>query len=224
MHLNERKTLQHVNKGFIYSEIFAAKRCKCKLKREWRRDNSAINRSRYRAAVNHFNRLFECAKTKYYSNMVRKNEDNPKALWNSIKKVLHRSPKIVLPDHTTINSLNNTFGRYFTDKIAKLRSGLLSTDVDPPVSVSYKNKFVSFQTMSEEEVLKIIKSTPIKSCDLDPIPTSLILDCISVLLTPITNIVNYSLKEGSFPSCFKTAHITPLLKKAGLDRNVLKNY
>ena len=80
--------------------------------------------------------------------MVSKNEDNPKALWNSIKKVLHRSPKIVPPDHTTINSLINTFGRYFTDKIAKLRSGLLSTNVDPPVSHSYKNKFVSFRTMS----------------------------------------------------------------------------
>ena len=94
--------------------------------------------------------------------MARKNEDNPKTLWNSKKKVLHTSPKIVLPDHTTINSLINTFGRYFTDKIAKLRSGLLSTDVDPPVSPSYKNKFVSFPTMSEEEVLKIIKSTPKK--------------------------------------------------------------
>ena len=78
--------------------------------------------------------------------------------------------------------------------------------------------------MSEEEVLKIIKSTPNKSCELDPIPTSLVLECISVLLTPITNIVNYSLQEGSFPSCFKTAHVTPLLKKAGLDKNILKNY
>ena len=176
--------------------------------------------------MNHFNCLLECAKTKYYiySNMVRENEDNAKALWNSIKKVLHRSPKIVLPDHTTNNSLINTFGRYFTDKITKLRSGLLSTDVDPPVTTSYKNKFVSFRTITEEEVLKIIKSTPNKSCDLDPIPTSLVLDCISVLLTPITNIVNYSLQEGSFPSCFKTAHVTPLLKKAGLDRNILKNY
>ena len=74
--------------------------------------------------------------------MVRKNEDNPKALLNSIKEVLHSSPKVVLPDHTTINSLINTFGRYFTDKIAKLRSRLLSTDVDPPVSCSYKNKLV----------------------------------------------------------------------------------
>ena len=165
--------------------------------------------------MNHINRLVECAKTKYYSDMVRENEDNPKALWNSIKKVLHRSPKMVLPDYTTMNSLINTFGRYFADKIAKLRSGLLSTDADPPVSGSYKNKFVSFRNMSEEEVLKIIKSTPNKSCDLDPIPTSLVLDCTSVLLTPITNIVNYSLQEGSFPSCFKTAHVTPLLKIAG---------
>ena len=87
-----------------------------------------------------------------------------------------------------------------------------------------QKQFVSFQTMSEEEVLKIIKSTPNKSCDLDPVPTSLVLDCIGVLLTPITNIVNYSRQEGSFPSCFKTAHVTPLLKKAGLDRNILKNY
>ena len=78
--------------------------------------------------------------------------------------------------------------------------------------------------MSEDEVLKIIKSTPNKSCDLDPITTSLVLDCISVLLTPITNTVNYSLQEGSSPSCFKTAHVTPSLKKAGLNRNTLKNY
>ena len=152
--VHEHKSPQHVNKGFINSEILAAKRHKRKLEREWQRDNSAINCSRYRAAVNHFNRLLECAKTKYYSNMVRQNEDNPKALWNFIKKVLHRSPKIVIPDHTTINSLINTFGRYFTDKIAKLRSGLLSTDVDLPVTSSYKNKFVSCQTISEEEVLK----------------------------------------------------------------------
>ena len=126
-------------------------------------------------------------------------------------------------DHTTINSLTNTFGEYFADKIAKLRSKLLSTDADPPVSGSYKNKLVSLRTMSKDKVLKIIKSTPNKSCDLDLIPISLVLDCICVLLNPITNIVNYSL-QGSFPSCFKTAHVTLLLKKAGLDRNTLKNY
>ena len=129
-----RKTPQHVSKRFINSKILAAKRCKHKVEREWQRDNSAINCSRYIAAANHFNHLLECLKTKYYS-MVRENEDNPMVLWISIKKVPHRSPKIVLPDHTTISSLTNTFCKYFEDKIAKLRSGLLSTDVDPPVPV-----------------------------------------------------------------------------------------
>ena len=44
------------------------------------------------------------------------------------------------------------------------------------------------------------------------------------MVTPITNIINYSLREGSFPNCFKTAYVTPLLKKPNLDRNLLKNY
>ena len=73
------------------------------------------------------------------------------SLLMTFEKVLHRSPKIVLPDHTTINSLMNNFGKYFADQIAKLRSGLLSTDADPPVRSSYKNKFVSFRIMSEDE-------------------------------------------------------------------------
>ena len=54
--VHERKTPQHVNKGFINSEILAAKRRKRKLESEWRRDNSAINCSRYRATMNYFNR------------------------------------------------------------------------------------------------------------------------------------------------------------------------
>ena len=41
---------------------------------------------------------------------------------------------------------------------------------------------------------------------------------------PITNIVNYSLNEGRFHNCFKTADVTPLHKKPNLDRNFLKNY
>ena len=62
--IHECKTPQHVNKVFINSDILVAKRLKRKLEREWRRDNSAINHSRYKAALNHFNRLLECAKTK----------------------------------------------------------------------------------------------------------------------------------------------------------------
>ena len=40
----------------------------------------------------------------------------------------------------------------------------------------------------------------------------------------MTNIINDSLKSGVFPSIYKSAIITPLLKKPSLDPNDLRNY
>ena len=69
-----------------------------------------------------------------------------------------------------------------------------------------------------------INESPTKSCPLDPIPTFLLKDCLDILLPSITKLVNYSLIDGSFPSAFKRAVVTPLIKKASLPRNDLKNY
>ena len=77
---------------------------------------------------------------------------------------------------------------------------------------------------SEEEVREIIQKSPNKSCELDPIPTWLLKDCLDELLPLITDIVNTSMKAGSVPKDFKSARIRPLLKKSGLDPNLLKNY
>ena len=51
------------------------------------------------------------------------------------------------------------------------------------------------------------------TCNLDPIPTTLLKSCIDSLIVPITNIVNKSLEEVVFPSDFKTVHVITLLKK-----------
>ena len=63
-----------------------------------------------------------------------------------------------------------------------------------------------------------------KSSDLDPLPTSLVKDCIDILFTPIVSVVNVSLSEGSFPSHFKYALVSPLLKKPTLNRDDMKTY
>ena len=115
--------------------------------------------------------------------------------------------------------------RSISHKIAKIRVALKSS---VPVSLTRPNNnstaLSSFEAVSEDDILKILKSSTTKSCDLDPIPTALVKECADILVTPITNIINYSLREGSFPNCFKTAYVTPLLKKPNLDRNLLKNY
>ena len=80
-----------------------------------------------------------------------------------------------------------------------------------------------FRPATEDEIKKIIMFSSNGTCNIDPIPTTLLKACIDSLIVPITNIVNKSLKEGVFPSDFKTAHVI-LLKKPYLDKNDLKNY
>ena len=49
-------------------------------------------------------------------------------------------------------------------------------------------------------------------------------NCLDILLTPITDIINISMETSTFPQNFKEAHVRPLLRKTSLPKNELKNY
>ena len=55
-------------------------------------------------------------------------------------------------------------------------------------------------------------------------PTFLIKECIDILLPSITKLVNCSLREGLVPDGSKKVVVTPLIKKASLPVEDLKNY
>ena len=117
------------------------------------------------------------------------------------------------------------FLEFFTEEIEKIRSTLSASvnsqhiipDSPPPM-------FSTFSTVTEDQVTNIITNSPSKSCSLDPWPTFLVLDYLDILITPITSIINASLEQGQCPNFFKQAHVTPILKKSSLDKEVFKNY
>ena len=69
----------------------------------------------------------------------------------------------------------------------------------------------------------ILNSAP-KSCELDPIPSKLLVECINSILPSLTDLFNSSLASGIFPQCFKSALLTPIFKKRCLDHNDLNKY
>ena len=85
-----------------------------------------------------------------------------------------------------------------------------------------RSKMNVFERASEDEIKKLILSSLSKSCDLDPIPTSVLKNCLHILITPITDIINISMETSTFPQNFKEAHIRPLLTY--LPKNELKDY
>ena len=166
------------------------------------------------------------AKSQYFSNLRDENSENPRRLWNTINKILHRTPAAALPESNNVKSLCEHFAKYFCDKIRTIRANF-SNQVDDVPSVQkpkIKNKLFNLEPASEDEVRKIIMKSASKSCDLDPIPTNILKALLDILIKPITTIINLSLESGTFPLSFKEAHVTLLLKKSNLPVNNLKNY
>ena len=78
--------------------------------------------------------------------------------------------------------------------------------------------------MSQLTVKECILNSAPKSCDLDPIHSKLLIECLDSILPSLTDLFNSSLASGIFQQCFKSALVTPILKKRCLDHNDLNNY
>ena len=68
-----------------------------------------------------------------------------------------------------------------------------------------------FESASEDEIKKLILSSSSKSRDLNPIPTSVLKNCLDISITPITDIINILMDTSTFPQNFKDAHVRKLL-------------
>ena len=108
-------------------------------------------------------------------------------------------------------------------KILKILDSLKDQTTYSPLSHGSVPSLDSFNKLTGDKVKKIICSMATKSCKLDSLPTKFIKDGLHDILPVITNVVNASLKKGSFANAWKTATIRPLLKKPDLDL-VPKNY
>ena len=70
----------------------------------------------------------------------------------------------------------------------------------------------------------MITVTSSKSCQLDPVPTTVVKEFLLELFPFITDMCNASLAEGSIPLSQRHAIITPRLKKTNADPSGAKKY
>ena len=92
---------------------------------------------------------------------------------------------------------------------------------DVPVGHS---TFHNFEPVVEDDVMLLIKGSPLKSCTLDPLPSPVLRDCHDILLPVITRMINLSLENGTMPNIYKIAMLTPIIKKSNESHEELSNY
>ncbi len=126
------------------------------------------------------------------------------------------------PPSSTLTA--DDFATFFIKKITNLTAQYSTPQTVKHILPANIHSFTSFSPLSEAEVSKRILSSHPTTCPLDPIPSHL-LQAISPAVVPaLTPIINTSLHTGVFPSAFKQARITPLLKKPTLNPTILGNY
>ena len=167
---------------------------------------------------NNANALMNEARHKFYHNFIEDNSNNQRRLFSAAKKLLNQGDnRAMYPPVDDNIKLANQLGTFFIQKIVTIGSkldnmvqGLPSlpddhTQVSPP-------PLIKFTPLMEEKVCELINSSVKKTCNLDPMPTSLVIDCIDMLLLIITKMINLSLESGLFTDDWKCALFLPLLK------------
>ncbi len=124
------------------------------------------------------------------------------------------------PPPPTTSIIADDFATFFTEKNRTISSQFSpphTQDLQPTTSTAQTPIF-SFCPLTE-----LLLSSHPTTCPLDPIPTHLLQVISPSLLPALTHIINTSLLTGTFPTSFKQARVTPLLKKPTLNTSLIEN-
>ena len=166
------------------------------------------------------------AQRNFYLKAISDNKNNYKYLFNLTNGLLFQNQESSYPDAGSKEELANGFNEFFKNKIDKIMEKLKSDEDGISIGPQYLESelltsctFSEFRPVTEDKLASIIKTTPTKSCESDPITTKLLKEHLDSILPALVKIVNTSLQDGTFSGNLKEALLRPLIKKNGLELN-----
>ena len=223
--LKTKLTLLRPAAPWINLIVKAQKQIRRKAERVYRKTKLTIHKQIYNYQKNKTIKVINEEKKKYITERIS-NSANSKQLYSIFNDLTSNKKVLTLPSDTAIENLPNKFNQFFTEKISKIRTALDSCQVTQSADVcQYTGHDLNiFSSVSTDYVKKIITKSKKSFCELDSLPKDIFICCIDMLVPHITKIFNESMTSGIFPSDFKKSIVIPLIKKASLDCNILKNY
>ncbi|KAI2646130.1 hypothetical protein H4Q32_024583 [Labeo rohita] len=203
------------------SDVLREHRSKLRAaERKWRKSKDPSDLSMYQSLLSSFSAQVHAAKSSYFHIKIN-NAPDTRNLFKTFNSLLCPPPP---PPTTSITA--DEFATFFTNKTTTISSQFLAPHIQEliPTTSTANTPLFSFCPLSEAEVSKLLLSSHPTTCPLDPIPSHLLQAISPTLLPALTHIINTSLLTGTFPTAFKQAQVTPLLKKPTLNTSLIDNY
>ena len=167
----------------------------------------------------HISNIIKTSKKIYYIDKLRENRNDFKMVFQMANKLLPRNETPPLPPTDDKKLLADQFNEFFMMKIDKIMDSLVPSDTHP-INEKYIEKdfltslcLTNLRPIMLQETIDLSKSAAPKSCELDPIPKSIILKYVEIIAPTIQEIINLSMTTGIMPENMKEAILQPLLKK-----------
>ncbi len=116
------------------------------------------------------------AKREHYLGKIAETSKDQKQLFKIVNNLIGQTEDRTLPSSDSNQLLADRFSDFFDEKIQTIHATLGSecaTDQPTPVaeSVTHAHSLSFFAPATPDEIIKLIKSAPTTSCELDPFPT-----------------------------------------------------
>ena len=231
--LKEIDVVERQLNDWMTDDILLLKKNRRKKELIWRKHPITINFDIYIASCEAVKNAIDSSKAELLQRKIIDCNGNQKKMFKIIDSLLGRKKQQVLPEYSCALSLASMINTFFLDKISLIRADFplleptlkhYSFDSIDSILPHCTTIFDHFVPLTSVELLKIISVMNKTTCVSDPFPTKLLISHVSSIIGVILHIVNLSLTSGVFPLSCKSSVIVPLIKKPGLDAEILKNY
>ena len=180
-----RKAITHNSSPWFESirdDLFIAKIKRRQAEGKWRNTKLTIFKDLYRQAKHKASKLVHTAKCKFYTERIAF-ASSSKELHQILNILSNRHPPNILPTIYPSVDLPSISIKHFTNKEEKLRGNIASEHVTSTlVTGTTAAAFSSFEKVSQLTVKECIINSAPKSCELDPIPSKLLMECLDSIL------------------------------------------
>ena len=204
-----------------------------------RKSNTPADWENYKRTRCFVTKLIKKSKRVYFQETIENNKGNPKGIWKALKSLTKTQKSNKIAELKCENNTMETdplkmaemLNDYFVNIIKQIGDDSFSTDLfdgkklDEFISSRVDNFITQFNIppITLEEVTDLINNLPSsKATGPDSISVKILKLVAPVFCHPLTKLLNLSIADGTFPSKWKIARVTPLFKTGS--RDLRNNY
>uniref|UniRef100_A0A8C5CCP5 Reverse transcriptase domain-containing protein n=2 Tax=Gadus morhua TaxID=8049 RepID=A0A8C5CCP5_GADMO len=229
-YVTKKRTLKKPAPWFDAETRILKRNCRI-LERKWRSTKLEVFHLAWHNSLITYKGALTIARNAYFSSIINLNRNNPKFLFDTVRSLTQKQNQTV---GSSISA--GEFMDFFENKIQSIREEIdayraanpthpVGQDgVLPNRMVNSDATLLEFKAISLVELERVIKASKPTTCVLDPLPSRVLKDLFPTVGPVILLLMNLSFSTGIVPSNLEAAVLKPLLKKPGLDPELVRNY